>query len=79
MVEKSNCWHIRLDIYNLYSFVLSSNVKGNQDFYQFPPLFSYKKQKDGNYTFEGIVKDHLDLLFGYLKMRLKYLYFSFYI
>lgn len=33
------------------------------------PLFTYKKLKDGNYTFEGIFKHMLDDVKDYLNIR----------
>lgn len=35
---------------------------------KFPPFFSYKKMKNGNYTFEGVFKSTLDDFQEYFKM-----------
>jgi len=34
-------------------------------------MFSYKKLKEGNYTFEGTYKDHMEEIAEYLNIRLK--------
>jgi len=37
---------------------------------KYPPFFTYKKSKNGNYTFEGVFKDHLEIVLEYLNSRL---------
>ena len=38
-------------------------------FFQFDPLFTYKKQKDGNYTFGGLVYQIMNDAKNYFDLR----------
>jgi len=38
-------------------------------FLKFPPFFSYKKHKDGNYTFEGLAYEFMQDAQSYLNFR----------
>ncbi len=54
--------HLLLDKLIIFSVVFHGLTK-------YPPIFTYKQQKNGSYEFGGVAKDLLDVAKKFLNMR----------